>query len=208
MHTPTPWIKQETIIEGIHGNIVANFQHGEWEYTNAKENMERIVACVNACEPFKDPLTDIPLLKLYGEQEAKLRESCEAALAERDVTIQTLRDRVKEMEAEWIPVENIENTDLVIMSTLPAMPDKWAVKIENEAEAVELQALFPAIKLPSGQTIKKRFISLVAATKNDIIYFSIEQNDKWMWRVNLPRLSNNIEGYTIYTLSQLKELLK
>lgn len=93
-HTPTP---QSVAYFGIgydyRGAAFAD------TYQNAVAKVERLKACVNACEPFKDPLTDIPLLKLYGEQQAKLRESCEAALAERDVTIQTLRDRVKELEA-------------------------------------------------------------------------------------------------------------
>jgi hypothetical protein len=90
-HTPTPWIKQETIIEGIHGNIVANFQHGEWEYTNSQENMNRIVACVNACEGMEDPWADI----LAMSTDLSVGKSI---MDEKDKEIQALRDRVKELE--------------------------------------------------------------------------------------------------------------
>jgi hypothetical protein len=47
---------------------------------------------------FPEPKIDIGLLKLHTEQQTKLLASCEAALAERDVTIQALQDRVKELE--------------------------------------------------------------------------------------------------------------
>lgn len=62
-HTPTPWIKRETIIDSEQGDIIANFQHGGWEYTNSQENMKRIVECVNACEGMQDPAAEIAKLK-------------------------------------------------------------------------------------------------------------------------------------------------
>jgi hypothetical protein len=104
--TPTPWIE------------IANFF--------GVEKAKRIVECVNACVEFPDPKIDIGLLKLHAEQQTKLLASCEAALAERDkeiaklnqqgveslrlyqlvvnslserdVNIQALQDRVKELE--------------------------------------------------------------------------------------------------------------
>jgi hypothetical protein len=98
-HTPTPWSKKETKIEDVYGNIVANFQYAGWKYVNAQANAKRIVECVNACAEFKDPKIDIGLLKLHLEQQNRKLASCEAALAERDVTIQALQDMVKKLEA-------------------------------------------------------------------------------------------------------------
>lgn len=91
------------------------------------------------------------------------------------------------------------------MSTLPAMPDKWAVKIESEAEAVELQALFPDYK-----EAVQAFQSAVGSN-GDWYPFAmhVRTNKKgqgiWDWATIDYYEENN---FTIYTLSQLKELLK
>jgi len=79
MHTPTPWKKQEYNIEDLQNGRIATFELSGWRLANAEANIKRIVACVNACEPFKDPLESIP--KLLVEVEA-------------------LRDRVKELETQ------------------------------------------------------------------------------------------------------------
>ena len=64
-----------------------------------KKDYRYAKTCVNACAEFPDPKIDIGLLKLHAEQQTKLLASCEAALAERDVTIQALQDRVEAYEA-------------------------------------------------------------------------------------------------------------
>jgi hypothetical protein len=90
------------------------------------------------------------------------------------------------------------------MSTLPAMPDKWAVKIESEAEAVELQALFPNAKSFLNDSPVRMFNdnptyrpAVIHSDPNFPQYIRIEV--EWIVKEN---------GYTIYTLNQLKELLK
>jgi hypothetical protein len=82
------------------------------------------------------------------------------------------------------------------MSTLPAMPDKWAVKIESEAEAVELQKLFP-----------KAQISYSGYDSNSDWYpFALDFDGKeFTWGIVYYYEKH---GYTIYTLNELKELLK
>ena len=107
-HTPTPWRisvnheeKHDLISYEIctEDNSLAFFEGGllidEVNYANAM----RCIECVNACAEFSDPKIDIGLLKLHLEQQTKLLASCEAALDERDATIQALQDRVKAYEA-------------------------------------------------------------------------------------------------------------
>lgn len=97
-HTPTPWSEQgNNIIDNTNG-LICTFEKGHWTFTNTKANKKRIVACVNACEPFTDPKIDIGLLKLDNEQKAKLLASCETALVERDTEITELKTRVTELE--------------------------------------------------------------------------------------------------------------
>jgi hypothetical protein len=86
MHTPTPWTDNiDNNVTDSEGNLIARLEYGGWFLTNAENNAKRIVACVNACEPFKDPLESIP--KLLVEVEA-------------------LRDRVKELEGNNIIYQN------------------------------------------------------------------------------------------------------
>ena len=88
-HTPTPWAKEKT-----------HFAYPPtWMIQLNNADYERAKNCVNACAEFPDPKIDIGLLKLHAEQQTKLLASCEAALAERDVTIQALQDRVEAYEA-------------------------------------------------------------------------------------------------------------
>jgi len=89
-HTPTPWAKEKT-----------HFAYPPtWMILLNNADYQRAKICVNACSEFPDPKIDIGLLKLHAEQQTKLLASCEAALAERDVTIQALQSRVKELEGE------------------------------------------------------------------------------------------------------------
>jgi hypothetical protein len=99
-HTPTPWKANSSIIIENDNDIIASLHNGYDEFDNAQANAKRIVECVNACAEFPDPKIDIGLLKLHLEQQNKKLASCEAALAERDVNIQALQDRVKELEKE------------------------------------------------------------------------------------------------------------
>jgi hypothetical protein len=88
-HTPTPWAKEKT-----------HFGYPPtWMILLNNADYERAKNCVNACAEFPDPKIDIGLLKLHAEQQTKLLASCEAALAERDATIQALQDRVNAYEA-------------------------------------------------------------------------------------------------------------
>lgn len=91
------------------------------------------------------------------------------------------------------------------MSTLPAMPDKWAVKIESEAEAKELQALFLDATNAHGQSLLIFFNR--HKKDNNALYLAIHPNFKPCWGYDYLE-DFKAHGYTIYTLSQLKELLK
>jgi flavoprotein len=97
-HTPTPWAVNEYADTSKLVWISELDMQTEIAESITTENAKRIVECVNACAEFPDPKIDIGLLKLHAEQQTKLLASCEAALAERDVTIQALQDRVKELE--------------------------------------------------------------------------------------------------------------
>ena len=81
--------------------------------------------------------------------------------------------------------------------TTPTMPDKWAVIIENEADLKDLQDLFPSALHISGKRISS---------------IQIRDNAFYLWFVDAPHYTTvckvGIEGYTIYTLNKLKELLK
>ena len=77
-HTPTLWTATfEKTILAQDGGFIAVLERGGWYLNNAQANAKRIVQCVNACAPFKDPQISIP--KLLFEVEA-------------------LQDRVKELE--------------------------------------------------------------------------------------------------------------
>ena len=87
------------------------------------------------------------------------------------------------------------------MST-QAMPDKWAVKIESEAEAVELQALFPEDK----DEIKKTYsYHIKDSNKSNCFRKGFFHPNAWGYS---EQDFYESKGYTIYTLSQLKKLLK
>jgi hypothetical protein len=78
------------------------------------------------------------------------------------------------------------------------MPDLWAVKIESEVEAMELQALFPDAEC--------NFDSFLHAFKEGFTYFKTDiiiSPSSWFWLDTNPS-----KKYTIYTIEQLKELLK
>jgi hypothetical protein len=90
--------------------------------------------CINACAEFPDPKIDIGLLKLHAEQQTKLLASCEAALAERDVTIQALQDRVKAYEAIGLDMEekaeyfadmNRDETDKLLYETYKVLAQRF-----------------------------------------------------------------------------------
>lgn len=104
-HTPTPWIRKGLKIYRQGGNAIISFLQRkpqmEFPYENAEANIERVVACVNACAEFQDPKIDIGLLKLDNEQKAKLLASCETALLERDAEITKLKARVAELEKRF-----------------------------------------------------------------------------------------------------------
>jgi hypothetical protein len=70
MHTPTPWKRNSSIIIDSKGECIAILHDGCTDFDNAIFDANRIVACVNACEGMEDPAKEI----------------------------QTLRDRVKELE--------------------------------------------------------------------------------------------------------------
>lgn len=92
------------------------------------------------------------------------------------------------------------------MSTLPSMPDKWAVKIESVEMAMALQLLFLDYK-GAVQTFQDAY-----ASKGNWYPFAMnvktnKVNKVGVW--NWCTIDYYEEyGYTIYTLSQLKELLK
>jgi len=86
------------------------------------------------------------------------------------------------------------------MSTLPAMPDKWAVKIENEAEAVELQELFPKHKHDIGR--------IVYFAASDVPTLCLSKNYETGLFGYAREKYYEENGYTIYTVNELKELLK
>ena len=89
------------------------------------------------------------------------------------------------------------------MST-QAMPDKWAVKIESEAEAKDLQAFFPDARIAySGYDLVFCWIIKHIPYPDFCLYpYGIRT-----WNYGTCE-SRQLLGYTIYTTSQLKELLK
>jgi len=85
------------------------------------------------------------------------------------------------------------------MSTLPAMPDKWAVKIESEAEAVELQKLFPDAHIAySGYDLV--FCWLIKHVPYTELCLYPKVGNIWNY-ANKSYLETN--GYTMYTLNEL-----
>jgi hypothetical protein len=130
-HTPTPWKEGETHF-AYPLNITMFLLSGN--------DFQRAKACVNACAEFPDPKIDIGLLKLHVEQQTKLLASCETALAERDVTIQALQDRVKAYEAIGLDMEekaeyfadmNRDETDKLLHETYKVLAQRFE-KIRNK----------------------------------------------------------------------------
>lgn len=93
------------------------------------------------------------------------------------------------------------------MST-QAMPDKWAIKIESEAEAVQLQALFPDDLASNGISMMELITEAIKSYPLPVAFVKDFVNSQYKgWCYSPPQFYLKY-GYTIYTLSQLKELLK
>jgi hypothetical protein len=99
-------------------------------------------------------------------------------------------------------------------TTTNNLPNKWAVKIESEAEAVELQALFPKARKKEGRyridllTLFKDKLQL--NDPNELAFsatFMSDGFDNQKWCCARAHVFE-IYKHTIYTLNQLKELLK
>ena len=101
------------------------------------------------------------------------------------------------------------------MSTLLGMPDKWAVKIESEVEAVELQRMFPDATAYNDTLINeaKSMLDWISQLEDRYgcgcmtpyaLHNGIDLN-KWRYA---DEAHFKVYGYTILTLQQLKELLK
>jgi hypothetical protein len=79
-HTPTPWTDKESKLIGGDGRVIARLMPPETIFSSVKRaDVDRIVACVNACEGIADPAEAImksreALRDVLGALEAMLAE--------------------------------------------------------------------------------------------------------------------------------------
>jgi hypothetical protein len=98
-------------------------------------------------------------------------------------------------------------------TTLPAnMPDKWAVKIEKQSKKTSALINEIASKLPDYESQSIKYAYKEAQGHEPFLLsptFSGSKKPDWGFSIINNKVSSwQKRGYTIYTITELKELLK